>query len=513
MPEEERTDYINKLVKQLRKKQGLDDIVLTSGNPSTSKNSTPDLFPSNQSRGEWYFYNNNLKTQGAAQFKQNWGSRPNVDNWRRYADITQQMIAKTPDNTRDPGNNPNNISPDVAPTYTSLLSNVPLTPVLLQTSNDSIQTAMFNLGFVYMNQAEDYLSAIETFEELRKRFPSFNGMNDVLFHLYYAYNKSGDAVKAAEIKQLLSQKYPGTRLTTIVTTGVDPLAQLTRNDDHTKVYEKIYDLYISGKFAEAQAQKYIADSLYQTNFWQPQLLYIEAVYHIKQRNDSVAKRSLQTLISQDPNAPMAIKAQNMIDVLNRRHEIEAELSRYQMVTPQKDTVVKEDVVFVPPIKKDTIARAPKNDMVIIPPKPIIDTSAKKPIVQPKPSSVYKFDAGMKHYAMIILDKVDPMFVNEVKNAFNRYNKEIYYNQTFDINIVEFDSDRKFLLIGSFANAQEVVDYIQKSKRIAANEIIPWLKADKYSFSIMTDSNLTILQEKKDLNQYKQFLDQNLPGKL
>ena len=106
-----------------------------------------------------------------------------------------------------------------------------------------------------------------------------------------------------------------------------------------------------------------------------------------------------------------------------------------------------------------------------------------------------------------------MFVNEVKNAFNRYNKEIYYNQTFDINIVEFDSDRKFLLIGSFANAQEVVDYIQKSKRIAANEIIPWLKADKYSFSIMTDSNLTILQEKKDLNQYKQFLDQNLPGKL
>jgi hypothetical protein len=246
---------------------------------------------------------------------------------------------------------------------------------------------------------------------------------------------------------------------------------------------------------------------------QPQLLYIEAVYEIRQRNDSVAKRSLQTLISQDPNAPMAIKAQNLIDVLNRRREIEDELNRYQIVTPQKDTVAKDVVVIIPPIKKDTIATAPKNDMVIAPPKPIVDTAVKRPIVQPKPASVYKFDAGMKHYAMIILDKVDPLFVNEVKNAFNRYNKVTYYNQTYDINVVDFDADQKLVLIGNFANAQEVVDYIQKSKRIAANEIIPWLKSDKYSFSIMTDSNLAILLEKKDLGQYKQFLDQNLPGKL
>ena len=61
--------------------------------------------------------------------------------------------------------------------------------------------------------------------------------------------------------------------------------------------------------------------------------------------------ALQTLISQDPTAPMAIKAQNLLDVLSRRHEIEAELSRYQITTPQKDTVAKEDVVIIPPIKK------------------------------------------------------------------------------------------------------------------------------------------------------------------
>lgn len=512
MPEEDRTVYINKLVKQLRKSQGLDDVVSTSGNPINTNNSNADLFPSNQSRGEWYFYNSTLKSQGAAQFNQNWGNRPNVDNWRRYAVISQQTLAKTTDNTRNPGNNANNSALDIAPTFTSLMSNLPLTAALIESSNDSIQSALYNLGIVFMNQAEDYSSAIETFEELRKRFPSFNRMDNVLFHLYYAYSKDGNTVKAAEIKQLLAQKYPGTRLTSIVTTGKDPFAQQTETGEHTKAYEKIYDLYISGNFEEAQKQKRIADSVYETNYWQPQLLYIEAVYQIKQRNDSVAKQSLQTLISQDPNAPMAMKAQRMIDVLNRRREIEDELNRYQITAPQKDTVAKEVVVIIPPIKKDTIAITPKNDMVIIPPKHIVDTTARKPIVQPKASSVYKFDAGMKHYAMIILDKVDPLFVNEVKNAFNRYNKEVYYNQTYDITTVDFDADKKLVLIGNFANAQEVVDYIQKSKRIAANEIIPWLKADKYSFSIMTDTNLPILLDKKDLGQYKQFLDQNLPGK-
>ena len=82
MPEEERTAFITKLVKQLRKQQGLDDIPLTGGNAGPGNTNSPiDIFP-NQQRGggEWYFYNSTLKTQGAQQFKQAWGTRPNVDN-------------------------------------------------------------------------------------------------------------------------------------------------------------------------------------------------------------------------------------------------------------------------------------------------------------------------------------------------------------------------------------------------------------------------------------------------
>lgn len=511
LPEDERKEYIEKLAKRLRKEQGLSDAPLTSGN--NLPNNTPvDLFQSSQSRGEWYFYNNTLKTQGAAQFKQTWGNRPNVDNWRRFASVNQQLLAKVP-------NNPNTPKTDIisdkvvdnTPSYENLLKNLPLTTGQLQASNDSVSNALFNLGLTYLNEIEDYPSAIETFEKIRNRFPVHNNMPEILFNLHYAYKKSGDEQNASKIKNQLISRFPASRYAEILTTGKDPLAN-NQSSESTKAYENIYNLFLEGKFEEAIAAKKQADSIYNTTNWQPQLLYIEAVYNIRQRNDSVAKNILQTLIGQDPNSPMAAKAQNMIDVLNRRAEIEDELSRYQMRNQPVDTtsaqvitnpVVNNPVVQTPPpVKKDTVTTQPK--VVTIPP-------VNKDSVVKKPNSIYSFNPSAKHYAVIVLTKVDPLYVNEVKNAYFRFNRE-RIGKAFQMNIVSLDAGRNLLLIGDFPNVNDAVTYVQSAKAAAPSEVIPWLKADKYLFSIITDANLPVLLEKKDLEQYRKFLDQNLPGK-
>lgn len=536
MPEAERNAYINKLVKHLRKQQGLKDSTLSSGS-SFATNPPVDLF--SPQKGDWYFYNANLRSQGAAQFKQVWGNRPNVDNWRRFSDVSQQLLAKAPNNTRPDANNvaiDNSQSVDNTPSFEKLSANLPLTPEQLQKSNDSVKSALFNLGTLYMNKIEDYPSAIETFEELRRRFPDYNNMNEVLYHLYYAYKKTGDNTKAEQMKSLLMTQGANSRFAAIIATGKDPSVVNNKTPEITKTYEDIYEQFIEGKFDEAEAAKKVADSIYKTNYWEPQLLYIEAVYHIRQRDDSVAKNILQTLINQSSQTPLAAKAQNLLSVLNRRAQIEAELTRYQipqdttqqvvMIQRQTQTPLIQNPVTKNPavVKKDSLINQPKNNVALITQKKDTvanvvstsvkkpDTVTKKPVITPKPYSVYTFNPSSKHYVMIILDKVDPMFANEVKNAFFRYNREAYYNRTFDISSKDLDADRKLVLISGFNDVQDAVDYAMKVKKIAANEIIPWLKADKYSFSIMTDANLDILSQKKDLNEYKKFLDQNLPGK-
>ncbi|MBD0332846.1 MAG: hypothetical protein ICV66_09330, partial [Chitinophagaceae bacterium] len=506
MPEDERNAYVKKLVRQLRRQQGLREDETPAA--STAKASSPDLF-SRQTKGEWYFYNPTLKTQGAAAFKQIWGNRPNVDNWRRYSDVTAQLRTNVPTNTRE---NPN-VPADVNSLLTSerLLSTLPITAEQLAASNDSIQNALFALGNIYLNDLEDYQSTIDVYERLRENFSQFNNMSDVLFALYYSYNKLGNTAQATQMKQLLINNHPTSRYAKIISTGKDP--NITKpSTEITKAYEDIYEMFIEGKFEEAEAAKRRADSIYQTNYWSPQLLYIQAVYQIRQRQDSIAKQTLQTLIQQNSNSPVAAKANNLLNVLSRRKQIEDELTALQIERPKEDTIVINPLPIAR--QRDTMA-VQQNNIVVDRPrirKPIADTIAKKPDVQRQQTSLYTFNPNVPHYGVLVLNKVDIVFGNEARNAFNRYNREKYYNQPLEVNSVNLDADNRLILIGSFLNIASAIEYVQKVKPIAGSEIIPWLKADKYSFTIISQNNLDVLKVNPDLTAYLKFLEQNLPLK-
>ncbi|HEY6502484.1 MAG TPA: hypothetical protein VIZ28_00795, partial [Chitinophagaceae bacterium] len=284
----------------------------------------------------------------------------------------------------------------------------------------------------------------------------------------------------------------------------------------------IYDLFIEGKFEEAIAEKRVADSKYSKNFWTPQLLYIEAVYYIKQRQDSAAKVALNNIINSFSQSPLAAKAATMLDVLNRRKQIEDELRNLVVNRPADDTTtqyrpdpVVKNVTQQPVIPKDTVTA---KQTVQPPPavtnnNPVVDAPANKPVVIPPPSANnYAYAPETPHYVLIVLNKVDPVFVNEAKNAFARHNRDTYYNKQMTAELVEIDADNRLLIISPFKNAQEAIAYVDQTRPITASQIVPWLKGGKYTFSIITERNLEILKNSKDLDKYKQFLDKNVPGK-
>ena len=234
------------------------------------------------------------------------------------------------------------------------------------------------------------------------------------------------------------------------------------------------------------------------------------MYHVRQREDSVAKNTLKLIIQQNPSTPLADKANNMIQVLARRNQIEEELRNLNIVRPQEDTIVVEDFVPTPEALKRDSTVLQKNIVIINTPgpKPRTDSGISKTYIPPPVISAYNYDANAKHYVMIILNKVDNVFGNEAKNAFNRYNKERYYNLPLTNQVVPLDADNKLLLIGNFSNILQATEYVQKAISLAPREIIPWLKADKYSFTIISEKNLEVLKNKLDLSNYKDFLEKN-----
>ncbi len=345
LPEADRDKLIKGLEKKLRKEKGLkesDSSSVNSNNPFANKAVT-DIFGTNE-KGEWYFNNMAMKSSGFTEFRKNWGNRPNVDNWRRLSEVNARLnMGGSQRPTAEQSAAPDNSNLKTNPTdisYAGLLKNLPLTPDAIRISNDSIQSAYFGLGKIFKDKLEFYSDAIDTYENLLKRFPNTPHREEIYFDLYYCYSKLGEADKAKQYRNLLAENFSQSSYVALI----DNPKLAEQEQDAVKVaatksYEAIYNLFIEGNFDEALKQKKTADSLFGKKYWNPQLLYIESIYYIKQKQDQEAIATLNSLISLNPNAPMAKKAETLVGVLKRRKEIESYLTNLKVERMKEDTVI------------------------------------------------------------------------------------------------------------------------------------------------------------------------------
>jgi tetratricopeptide (TPR) repeat protein len=518
MPNTERDDYLKKLLRRLRKERGLKEETSfgTGGTSFAAQNTPVNLFePGN---GEWYFYNTSQKARGFNDFQRKWGNRPNVDGWR----LTSNLNATSNPTPRRNGNSPNTPAPvnskkNIAElSMDALLANLPLADSTMKISNDTIQASMMGIAKLYQYELEDTKLAIETYENLLKRFPKHAKTEEIYYNLYLCWKKMGDEQQAARYKKLLETYNAGSNYLTNIN---NPAAAKINNPEAaaTKAYTDIYNLYVEGKFEQAIALKKEADAKYGTNFWTQQLLYIEAVYFIKQRQDSTALSSLTNAININATSPLGVKATRLKEVLLRRAEIETELKNLQVTRATETPIIIDNKPVTSTNNPTPPTPKPVTQPVVTPPVVTNNTNPKpkdtiKAIpLPPKPSNyIFKIDTLKEQFVGVVLNKVDNIFVNEARNAFVIFNRSSA--KTLSVDPVPLDADTKILLIGSFANTQEAWNYLNSAKPKAATEIVPWLSKEKYSFIILSPENLQLLQKNKDINNYKSFLAEILPGK-
>ncbi len=571
MPAEQREAFIKKLARQLRRAQGLKDEEVESVNPAVMQQAS-DLFASTDKSNDFYFYNASAKARGFSEFKSRWGQRPNTDNWRRQGAANRQNSGLAIIDTGAAANTANNTSGKTADiSYEGLLQNVPLTDQQIAESNITVREALYTLAQTFLNKLEDYPSAIKAYEELLRRFPNNAYTEEILFNLANAYQKTGDKEKADFYKRALIASSPNGKLAKLIQNPA-----LAKNNVQsgpaTKKYEDIYNMFIEGNFERAKSEKKIADSIYGNSYWTPQLLFIESIYYVKQTEDSTAIKVLTNLTSLYSSNPMAERAKTMIDVLRRRKQIESDLAKLEItrnedvrkgmpvdntivtkpanenagtaipkvdnnpkvnnpinVKPEppavkKDTVAKPPVITEKPVvKKDTVAKLPaitekpvvKKDTVAAPPvakKP--DIKKDTAVAPPAPIVVknFTFVSTDPQYVVLLMDKVDEVYASEARNAFNRYNRERFYNQPIAMSSLKLDERFNMVLEGPFNDAKAAVNYIDEVRPVTGSRILPWLSANKYSFIIISNANLELLKTNKNMDAYQQLLREALPGK-
>ncbi|MGN6266269.1 MAG: tetratricopeptide repeat protein [Ginsengibacter sp.] len=527
LPASARDDFLKKLSKKLMKERGLKEDV-NAYNPAgafmNDRNMSQNFYGNNTQKGDWYFYNNSVKAQGLTEFKRIWGKRQNEDNWRRSSSGRGAAVAGRQQNetneygdpltaTASPQKDEMIAAPEQADvSVEGLRANLPLTSGELDTSNVKVARALFQLGKDYQTLLEDYYAAIEAYERSLKRFPDSLYGGELYLNLSYCYRKIGNNELADRYKNLLTKNFGDSKFAMRV---LHPeMFNPTKNDTAAQNrYDKIYNLFIEGKFDEAIKEKDAADSLYGQSYWNPQLLYIQSVYYIQKREDSAATKVLNQIVANYPGTAMEEKAKTMVDVLSRRDSIENYLTNLEIVRAKQDSQV---VVFddskpvnkpAPPVTTTDKPQV-QNEKVVA---AQVELSPDKKLAPPVKKSGFIFDPLEPQNVIMILTKVDPVYSSEARNAFNRMNSQSYNTNKIEIKKDTLDSERTILVFSQFADAQEAMKYMDKLKQAAPSQI-SWLPAQKYKFYIISDSNLQFLKENKNLQNYIDLLDNKYPGK-
>lgn len=516
MPDKERQVYLRDLLKKLKKEQGLEEVITSNRGNTTARNTllednSSNLFAADTKKGEWYFNNPTLIAQGAIAFKNKWGTRPNADNWRRSTALgnLNKALQKDLKSTAVAGD-------ELATTELSeegLIQNLPLTPERMEASNEKRHTAMRNLASLYKEKLDDCNTSISWNEKILSEKPDYPELEKILFELSVCYNQKGNNSKGSFYQNQLNQRFPGSEFNKLLK---DPLAAGKAKDElqrqATVEYEKVYDLFLSGKFDQALAEKKRADEKFGPNRWSSQLLYIESVYYIKNRQDSLAIATLNKIPELYPQSPLAERAGNLALVVMRREEIENELKNLKVERAQE-----EEILWIDDNPKKVVQQVQRETTVkniqITPeaPKVKIDsTTFKAPVVERKELG-YVFNPAEPYGVMMLLKDVDIVYVNEAKRALTKYNTQRFASTPLNIRNDQIGS-QPYILISVFSNAADAMNYIEKTMAVANREIFPWLPANKYSFIIVSPDNLKRMIEEKTIEKYLQFIRSQLPGK-
>jgi len=532
----DRTVLIKKIVKRLRKDQGLKEetdmggALMSFDNPIDNKKNEPiDLF-SDGNKGEWYFYNSSLKSKGLTDFKRKWGSRKNTDNWRRKnaietavnnsnQSLTNNITPNEIDKAADPSlsigstnKNPKDTTLQKELSYEALLANIPLTIESMNASNNLLANNLYELAQLYQQELEDFEQAIIQYELSLKRYPDSLYKGELYLGLYFCYSKLGREDKAAQYKQLLTQKFAGSRSEILVNNPAS-ISSNSKNIEGTNQYNKIYNLFIEGRFEEAVSEKQKADSVYGNNLWTPQLLYIEAVFYIKQRKDSIAIDVLTKINKLYPQSNLAQKTTTLIDVVKRRSSIEEYLSKLE-ITRVPDEVLEKNNKNLILSTKDSVNQKISSKAYPAKDSVNLNVSAAKDSIENVnvAGSKYLFNAEGPHSVIMILNKVDGTYINESKNSLDRYVRSNFYNQSITVTKDAIDKDNIIFVFSDFTNIQVAYEFLLKIKKASLEEL-SWLPSSKYSFLPISGGNLVVLKTNKDIADYMSWLKKNYPVKL
>lgn len=457
MPESERDQHIKKLIEKVREKEsqqkGKEQRKRMNRNQNSMNNRQNQ--PAGGKSGEWYFYNNQIKSFGFNEFQKRWGNRELEDNWR-LSSISKANFGNKEDKRdkiKKDSSGKQNVTKKDKEYY---LKELPLTDSAMAVSDTILKNALFNLGLIYQEGLKDYNNAIESHEKLISQYPDSKYTVRAYYHLYQNYKKIKNSTKSDKYKNLILENFPESDYAHFIKDPDYFKEQASKQNEAENFYKKAWKAYKDESYDKVKVLADTGIKRYEKTETVARLALLKAFAEGKSADSTSYVESLNFVVDNYKGSKPASKANQILNNLD------------------SDSSGKE--------KLDEKGSEGKSD-----------------------KGYYTFEPDEMQLYIAIFNVKD-LSMNEVKVAFSDFNNKFYSRKEFSVNTIYLDNKHQMLTVSRFDGAKQGLKYYRNIKR--NEELRKYFKNHSGKHFLVSVNDYSKFYKKKDVEKYMKFFEKN-----
>ncbi len=457
MSEKEQDAFIDKLIvaytkeQERKEKEKAAALLLASQTNTLVGSNTPG--PDFGSPGGWYFSNPTTLSFGISDFQKKWGTRKLEDNWRRANKaMTIEEVATTP---RESGTTKRDTALVPEKTRAFYTKNLLTNDSLIRRSNNKIIKSYYMMGSLYKEELNNTKKAIAAFEELNTRFPENHYLLKTYYVLYRTYLAEKNMPKADYYKDKILKEFPDSEFAAIIK-NPDIAAELNaQKSEVEEFYAGVYTTYTLSNYPESYAKSKEGISKFGKSQYLPKFEFIRAMSLGKLKGVDSLEASLKLLVAKYPKSEVTPLSEDILLAIKKQRN------------PDMFKAAEQGVA-----KKDT----------------------------------FNINFDTPHFIIAIVPD-DPKVADAFKTRVGNFNTVYYSEKSFDISSNLFGKNKQLVVIKSFANAKDAIDYYDNL--IADTEVFKGdVKKELIDIFPILSENVPFFYKTKNVEGYRQFYQEN-----
>ena len=300
---------------------------------------------------DWYFYNDQLKTQGAQQFKQKWGKRVLEDNWRRANKVSTTSMStddsqQSTDESDLSDESDQSGETDAVPAHHKpeyYLSQIPKDSAAIAASNVAIADALYAMAEIYDEKLNDWPMSLETYQEFQRKFAKEARELEGYYSSYRVCGKLDDKEGQEAYRQKIVAEYPESKYAAVLSQPdyMERTKEMLAMQD--SLYADTYAAYSNGEFKRVFANYDNMATNYSMSSLMPKFAFLNALSIGKTQSEEPFFQALTELVEKYPQSDVTPMSKDILALMSQGREAQ-QGTTHGSILEKREELAQEEMV-------------------------------------------------------------------------------------------------------------------------------------------------------------------------